>query len=141
MCLRCGSDLTSLQGPLGDLVAEGAQTGTVVGRHLDLIVGPDDEILQQQVGHIWTGDVPDLVIPWQTCQPVPNAHAHTHTTRDIVSCSTPNGLQGGDRVPVVKKQTGTTVATEMVTKTKDFFIKGFTDCLYSLTFYRATETF
>ena len=63
--------LTSLQSPLGDFVAESAQTRPVVGGHLDLIVGPDDEVLQQQVGHFWTGDVLHLVVDRQPSQTVP----------------------------------------------------------------------
>lgn len=64
--------LTSLQGPLGDFVAKRAQTGPVESGHLDLIVGPDDEVLQKQVGHVWTGDVLELVVHRQPGQTVPN---------------------------------------------------------------------
>lgn len=63
--------LTSLQSPLGDFVAESSQTRPVVGSHLDLVVGPDDEVLQQQVGHIWAGDVLDLVVDRQPGQTIP----------------------------------------------------------------------
>ena len=52
-------------------MAEGAQPGAIVGRHLDLVVGPDDEFLQQQVGHVGGGDVHDLVVTGQTREPVP----------------------------------------------------------------------
>lgn len=38
--------LTSLQGPFGDLVAVGAPACAVVGGDLDLVIGPDDEVLQ-----------------------------------------------------------------------------------------------
>ncbi|TNN35607.1 hypothetical protein EYF80_054228 [Liparis tanakae] len=54
--------------PLSDFMAEGAQTRPVVGRHLNLIVSPDDEVLQQQVGHIGTGDVLHLVVHRQPSQ-------------------------------------------------------------------------
>lgn len=64
--------LTSLQRPLGDFVAKRAQTRPVVSGHLDLIVGPDDEVLQKQVSHVWTGDVLELVVHWQPSQTVPN---------------------------------------------------------------------
>lgn len=63
--------LTSLQSPFCDFMAVGAPARSVIGRHLDLIVGPDDEVLQQQVGHIWTGDVLDLVVDRQPGQTVP----------------------------------------------------------------------
>lgn len=36
--------LTSLQGPLSNLMAESAQTCPIVGSHLNLIIGPDDEV-------------------------------------------------------------------------------------------------
>lgn len=64
--------LTSLQRPLGDFVAKRAQTRPVVSGHLDLIVGPDDEVLQKQVSHVWTGDVLELVVHRQPSQTVPN---------------------------------------------------------------------
>lgn len=57
--------LTSLQGPFGDLVAVGAPARSVVGRHLDLVIGPDDEVLQQQAGLVWVGDVFHLAIDWK----------------------------------------------------------------------------
>lgn len=52
---------TSLQGPLGDFAAVDAQPGAVVGSHLDLIIGPDDEVLQQQVVDVSIRDVLKLV--------------------------------------------------------------------------------
>lgn len=64
--------LTSLQRPLGDFVAKRTQTRPVVSSHLDLIVGPDDEVLQEQVRHFWTGDVLELVVHRQPSQTVPN---------------------------------------------------------------------
>lgn len=57
--------LTSLQGPFGDFVAVGAPARAVVGRDLDLVIGPDDEVLQQQAGLVWTGDVFHLAINWK----------------------------------------------------------------------------
>lgn len=54
--------LTSLESPLGDFMAENPKSRPVVSRHLNFIVCPDDEVLQEQRGHIWTGDVLDLVI-------------------------------------------------------------------------------
>lgn len=65
--------LTSLQGPLGDFMAESAQTCPVIGGHLDLIVSPDDEVLQQQVGHIRAGNVLNLVVHRQPGQTVPES--------------------------------------------------------------------
>lgn len=52
---------TSLQCPLGDFAAVDAQPGAVVGGHLDLIIGPDDEVLQQQVVDVSIRDVLKLV--------------------------------------------------------------------------------
>lgn len=63
--------LTSLQSPLSDFMAENAQTCPIVGSHLNLIVSPDDEVLQQQVGHIWAGNVLDLVVHGQPSETVP----------------------------------------------------------------------
>lgn len=54
--------LTSLQGPLGDFVAVGAPPCSVVGGHLDLIVGPDDEVLQEQAALVRVGDIFHLAI-------------------------------------------------------------------------------
>lgn len=70
--VTAGPALTSLQRPLRHLVAKRAQTGPVVSSHLDLIVGPDDEVLQEQVGHVWTGDVLELVVHRQPAQSVPS---------------------------------------------------------------------
>lgn len=52
---------TSLQRPLSDFAAVDAQPGTVVGSHLDLIISPNDEVLQQQVVNISIRDVLKLV--------------------------------------------------------------------------------
>lgn len=52
---------TSLQRPLGDFAAVDTQPGAVVGSHLDLIIGPNDEVLQQQVVDVSIGDVLKLV--------------------------------------------------------------------------------
>ena len=62
---------TSLQRPLGDLAAVDAQPGAVVGGHLDLVVGPDDEVLEQQVVDIGIRDVLILVPDRQPGQAVP----------------------------------------------------------------------
>lgn len=63
--------LTSLQGPLSNLMAESAQTCPIVGSHLNLIIGPDDEVFQQQCGHIWAGNVLDLVVHRQPSETIP----------------------------------------------------------------------
>lgn len=52
---------TSLKRPLGDFAAVDAQPGAVVGCHLDLIIGPNDEVLQQQVVDVSIRDVLKLV--------------------------------------------------------------------------------
>lgn len=57
--------LTSLQGPFGDFVAVGAPARAVVGRDLDLVIGPDDEVLQQQTGLVRIRDVFHLAINWK----------------------------------------------------------------------------
>lgn len=57
--------LTSLQGPFGDFVAVGAPARSVVGRDLDLVIGPDDEVLQQQTGLVRIRDVFHLAINWK----------------------------------------------------------------------------
>lgn len=92
-CLR-GRVLTSLQRPLRHLVAKGPQAGPVVGSHLDLVVGPDDQVLQEQVGHVRAGDVLELVVHRQPGQAVPSK-------AQIVEwrCSTADLLLGGDRAP------------------------------------------
>lgn len=43
-------------------MAVGAPARSVIGRHLDLIVGPDDEVLQEQTALIGAGDVFHLTI-------------------------------------------------------------------------------
>lgn len=62
-CLQAG--LTSLQGPFGDFVAVGAPARSVVSRDLDLVIGPDDELLQQQTGLVRVRDVFHLAINWK----------------------------------------------------------------------------
>lgn len=62
---------TSLQCPLGDFAAVDTQTGAVVGGHLDLVVGPDDEVLQQQIVDVSVCDVLKLVPDGQPGQAVP----------------------------------------------------------------------
>lgn len=106
--------LTSLQSPLSDFVAESTQTRPVVRRHLNFIVSPDDEVLQQQVGHIWTGNVLDLVVHWQPSQTVSRTRIYSiwtfisgcfHTVKPwenpceswAFGCSTPDVLLGGNK--------------------------------------------
>lgn len=62
---------TSLQRPLSHLHAVHPQAGAVVCRHLNLVVGPDDEVLQQQVVDLGVGDVLELVAHGQPGQAVP----------------------------------------------------------------------
>ena len=69
--LRPQSLPTSLQRPLGDFTAVDPQPSAVVSSHLDLVVGPNDEILQQQVVHISIRDVLKLVPHGQPGQAVP----------------------------------------------------------------------
>lgn len=57
-------------------MAESTQPRSIVCSHLNLIVGPDDEVLQEQVGHIWTGNVLDLVVHRQPGQAVTETHVH-----------------------------------------------------------------
>lgn len=66
--------LTSLESPLSDFMAENPQACPIVGRHLNLIVSPDDEVFQEQGGHIWAGDVLDLVIHRQPGEAVSKRH-------------------------------------------------------------------
>lgn len=96
--------LTSLQRPLGDFVAKRAQTRPVVSGHLDLIVGPDDELLQKQVSHVWTGDVLELVVHRQPGQTVPNkpqiSQGIFHTSAGLQrGCSASDILLEGDKAP------------------------------------------
>lgn len=60
-----------MQSPFCNFVAVDTQTGTVVRRHLDLVVGPDNEVLQQQVGHVRIGDVLVLNVHRHASQTVP----------------------------------------------------------------------
>lgn len=62
---------TSLQRPLCHLHAVHPQASAVVRCHLDLIVGPDDEVLQEQVVDISIGNVLELVAHGQPSQAVP----------------------------------------------------------------------
>lgn len=97
-------------------MAESAQPRPVVRSHLNLIVGPDDEVLQEQVGHIWTGDVLDLVVHRQPGQTVTETHVqalnsgpfHKYNARgtsggdirlQLTAYSTPHVLLGGDKAP------------------------------------------
>lgn len=54
-----------MQCPFGDFVAIGAPARSIIGCHLDLIVGPDDEFLQEQTGLVRVGDVFHLTINWK----------------------------------------------------------------------------
>lgn len=54
--------LTSLQRPFGDFVAVGAPARSVIGGHLDLIVGPDDEVFQEQAGLVRVRDIFHLTV-------------------------------------------------------------------------------
>ena len=65
--------LTSLQGVLSHGPAEDAQAGSVVGSHLYLVLGPDDELGDQAVADLGAADVPLLVLPGQAGQTVPAA--------------------------------------------------------------------
>lgn len=67
----CPALPTSLQRPLCHLHAVHPQASAVVRRHLNLIVGPDDEVLQEQVVDISIGDVLELVAHGQPGQAVP----------------------------------------------------------------------
>lgn len=85
-------------------MAERAQARPIVGSHLDLVVGPDDEVLQEQVGHIWTGDVLELVVHWQSSQTVPNKakiiQGLLQTDTWVQGCcSAADVLLGGDKAP------------------------------------------
>lgn len=70
--------LTSLQSVFCDRATVHAQAGSSVGSHLDLVLGPDDQLFQQTVVGLWAADVLLLIVPWQAGQTVPAAHAkHT----------------------------------------------------------------
>lgn len=62
LCL-CASSLTSLQSVLCDRAAVDAKAGSGVGSHLDLVLGPDDQIFQQTVVGLGAADVLLLVVP------------------------------------------------------------------------------
>lgn len=73
----CEFGPTSLQSVLGDGAAVDAQAGSGEGSHLDLVLCPDDQILQQAVVGLRAADVLLLVVPWQPSQTVPT-HTRTH---------------------------------------------------------------
>ena len=62
-----------MQGVLSHRPAEDAQAGSVVGSHLSLILGPDDELGHQAVADLGAADVSLLVLPGQASQAVPAA--------------------------------------------------------------------
>lgn len=72
MCIWvCVCDrLTSLQCVLSDRLAVHPQTGSSVGSHLDLILRPDDEVSNQTVINLCTGDVLQLKLTRQTRQSI-----------------------------------------------------------------------
>lgn len=72
----CVCLLTSLQSVFCDWATVDAQAGAGVGSHLDLVLGPDDQVLQQTVVGLWAADVLLLVVPRQTRQTVPAARTH-----------------------------------------------------------------
>lgn len=63
--------LTSLQRVLSDRLTEDAQACPGVCGHLNLILGPDDELCDQAVVDLRTGDVLLLVLSREPCEPVP----------------------------------------------------------------------
>lgn len=54
-------------------MAVGAPARSIIGRNLDLIVGPDDEVLQEQAGLVRVGDVFHLTVNWKPRQTVPGS--------------------------------------------------------------------
>lgn len=52
-------------------MAVNTQSSSIIGRHLNFIISPDDEILQQQVGDIRVRDIFILDIHRQTGQAIP----------------------------------------------------------------------
>lgn len=75
---ECVCLLTSLQSVFCDGATVDTQAGASVGSHLDLVLGPDDQVFQQTVVGLWAADVLLLIVPWQTCQTVPAEHTHMH---------------------------------------------------------------
>lgn len=69
-----------MQGPFSDFVAIGAPACSIIGCHLDLVVGPDDEVLQEQTGLVWVGDVFHLAIHWKPRQTVPGSTGSNRLT-------------------------------------------------------------
>lgn len=67
----CEDCLTSLQRVLSDRLAVHPQARSSVGSHLDLILRPDDELSNQTVINLCTGDVLQLKLTRQTRQSVP----------------------------------------------------------------------
>src|SRR4029434_5812146 len=57
VCVCVCYSLTPLQRVLCDRLAVDSQAGCRVGCHLDLVLSPDDELLQQAVVHLRTADV------------------------------------------------------------------------------------
>lgn len=95
----CPSLPTSLQRPLGHLHAVHPQAGAVVRRHLDLVVGPDDEVLQEQVVDVGVGDVLELVAHGQPGQAVPG---HEGPSEPPAPPRAPRGRWGqGARTPLL----------------------------------------
>lgn len=64
--------LTSLQRVFGNRTAVDAQAGAGVGGHLDLVLCPDDQFLQQAVVGLRTADVLLLVVAWKPRETVPS---------------------------------------------------------------------
>lgn len=95
---------TSLQRPLGDFAAVDTEPGAVVGRHLDLVVGPDDEVLQQQVVDVGVRDVLELVPDGQPGQAVPAGNGEgtgvdSHCPPDLPVGLDVLGVCASDRQP------------------------------------------
>lgn len=68
--MKIAGHLTSLQGPLGHFGTEHSQAGFIKRGHLDLVIGPDNEVLQEQAAEIRVGQVSILVIHRQAGQAV-----------------------------------------------------------------------
>ena len=80
-CCVCG--LTSLQSVLCDGAAVVSEAGAGVGGHLDLVLGPDDQVAQQAVVGLRAADVLLLVVSRQPRQAIPEpTHTNTHTLTD-----------------------------------------------------------
>lgn len=61
-------------------MAVGAPAGSIIGRNLNLIVGPDDKVLQEQTGLVWVSDVSHLTINWKPWQAVPGSRGSNWST-------------------------------------------------------------